>query len=81
MCSSDLFLVYNVLENVWEPLYDNDANAVIEYYIAPGKPALVDPKTSIGLDRFKIKKVTSGVTKTQTGSASSFMVTTVRILF
>lgn len=53
------FMVYNELESVWEPLYDENGS-LIELPVVANKPIIVRPITSVCLKLIKFYKVTSG---------------------
>lgn len=69
------FLVYNELESVWEPLYD-EAGSLIELPVVKNKPIIVKPVVSVNLKWIKFYKVTSGNDVDQATLPTKFKITT-----
>ena len=69
------FMVYNELESIWEPLYD-EAGALIELPVVANAPLIVKPVVSVNLKWIKFYKVTSGSPVAQATSPTKFKITT-----
>lgn len=70
-------LVYNPYEETYEALQDTDGT-LIEYTITQGRTTTLIPADLVGAKRVKFKKVTSGSTVAQSGSASTLIIHSVR---
>lgn len=71
------FFVYNELEDVWEPLYD-ETGALIELPVVANKPIIVKPTISVNLKWIKFYKVTNGSDVDQATNATKLKITTSR---
>lgn len=71
------FMVYNYLEEVWEPL--TEGGTVIEYTVTVGEATRIAPADMAGLKTVKFYKVTSESAVAQSGSATSLQISSIKV--